>query len=214
MFWLKKTKPKATQNKTKKKKEKLIAIVFMGYTALEAKKAHITLGCMSVQPVGTENHPSTSLVSPLMGYMWRAVSSSGLTSTSKSWVCWNETRAGHQLSGGQSTELSRGDSKSWLFSLKRRNQRGNLIAVCNYLSRGYQGDGLRLLLELHCSRKRESRHKPEREKFQLDFLFFKYKNIFSERQCVLPWRYSNLKWTTSGAWIRQPPMLFCDSVLL
>lgn len=85
----------------------------------------------------------------------------------------------------ESTKLVRGlehrtykknPSKPSLFSVEERKQRGNLIAVYNYLIRGYQKDGVRLFLEVHSSRKRGYRRKLEHEEFRFVFLFFKYQN--------------------------------------
>lgn len=67
-------------------------------------------------------------------------------------------------------------SKLCLFSLEKRNHRGNLIAVNNYLIRGFQEDRVTLFLEVHSNRKRSYGHKLEHGKFQSVFLFFKYQN--------------------------------------
>lgn len=62
-----------------------------------------------------------------------------------------------------------------LFSLKKR--RGDLIAVCNDLIRGYREDRSKLCLELHKNRKEGNRGKLEYGKFSSDtkiFFFYYY----------------------------------------
>lgn len=78
-------------------------------------------------------------------------------------------------SGGYSTEHIK-LSKVGLFSLKNIKTRGNLIAVYDYLIRGYQEDRVTISLEAHSSRKGSYKHEVECRKFQLVFLFFKYQS--------------------------------------
>lgn len=52
-----------------------------------------------------------------------------------------------------------------LFSLQQRRQRGDVVAVYNYLIRGYRENGAKLFLEVHSGKTRYKEHKLEHEKF-------------------------------------------------
>lgn len=80
MLWLTKTNPKlqktkqnkkSTQNKTNKTK---LWWLWSSWNILPLEQGKPTSPwALWVQPVGAGNHPSPSLVAPLMGYIWNAV---------------------------------------------------------------------------------------------------------------------------------------------
>lgn len=87
-----------------------------------------------------------------------AVFSSDLPSTSKTWMCWNESSGGHWTGQGLEHRAHKKTlSKPGLFGLEKRNQRGSLTAVYSYPIRWYQED--KLFLEVHSNGKRSSGHR-------------------------------------------------------
>lgn len=55
-----------------------------------------------------------------------------------------------------------------LLRLKKRKQREDLTAACNFLMGGYKKDGARLSLKVHSLRMRDSGHQQRYRKIQLD----------------------------------------------
>lgn len=63
-----------------------------------------------------------------------------------------------------------------MFRLKKRKQRGNLIAAVNYLIGLYKEDGARLFLKVQCLRMRDSEHKQQYGKFFCAVKMTEYQN--------------------------------------